>query len=292
MQRIGFHSSRCTGIIWSGSSSELHVKRNPVVLALTLSVLALSRAAAQESLEFTLDEVEAASAPVKKQKAAPPVDAKQAIQQTLGEVRWGMSKADLLKLIKSQIRAEFELRIKVERDIMRQDALYQEAQDQYRRISENFVTFEGTKTGWDVSPIGSEFTHGNREAMLVVTGKKSRDFYFFMQGKLWKWYRELGDSEDALTPIQQRFGPGKPQLERRNDSKVAYAGATWSDGSTRVTAMTRGADACLILEDLRTFEQLAVLRHHVEPVKKTTNRAAAAIDAILLSGAKAESDAR
>ena len=259
--------------------------RSSVVLALSLCVVALSRASAEDSLEFTLDEVDAASAPKKAQKA-PPVDTKLVIGQTLGQVRWGMSKADLLKLLKAQIRAEFEQRIKVERDIMRQDALYQEAQLQYRRIAENYVTFEGPKTGWDVSPIGSEFTHGNREGMLVVTGKKTRDFYFFIQGKLWKWYRELGDSEDALTEVQARFGKGKPQLERRNDSKIAFPGATWTDGSTRVTAMTRGAEGCLILEDMHTIEQLAVLRHHVDA--KPKGKTSAVIDAILLSGAKAD----
>jgi hypothetical protein len=261
------------------------MKRKVVALVLPLIVAAHSAAAAQDSLEFTLDEVDSASAPAKSKPA--PVDTKQAIQQALGELRWGMSKADLLKLIKAQIRSEFEQRIKVERDIMRQDALYQEAQDQYRRISENFVAFDGPKTGWDVSPIGSEFTHGNRETMLVITGKSSRDFYFFIQGRLWKWYRELetSDADDAVSTLEQRFGAGARQQERRDDSKVAYVGKTWSDGSTRVTAMRRGGEACLIFEDLHTIEQLAVLRHHVEPKVAEKNRAAAAIDSILLSGA-------
>jgi hypothetical protein len=283
------------------------MKRSEVVLSLFLILAACSRVAAQDGFEFTLDEVDAAGKPgagkaaAGKAAAGKPavskpaaVDSKVAIADALGEVRWGMSKADLLKVFKARIRVEFEQRIKVERDIMRQDALYQAAKDEYRRISENFIEFDVGKSGWDVSPIGSEFTRGNREAMLIVTNKTSRELYFFIQGKLWKWYRELspeavnaGDPDEALSVLKQRFGPGKPQKERQNDSQDAYPGSTWSDGSTRVTAMLRGSDTCLILEDVHTIEQLSVLRHHVDP-KAPKNRVASTIDAILLSGPELE----
>lgn len=274
------------------------MKLYEVVLSLSLILAACSRLAAQDGVEFTLDEVEAASKPARgKSAAAPAADAKRAIAEALGEVRWGMSKGDLLKLLKARIRAEFDQRIKVERDIMRQDALYEAAKEQYRRISENFIEFEVGKSGWDVSPIGPEFTRGNREAMLIVTTKTSRELYFFIQGKLWKWYRELspdavnaGDPDEALAVLKKRFGPGKPQKERQNDSQVAYPGSTWTDGSTRVTAMLRGNDTCLILEDLRTIEQLTVLRHHVD--KSPKNRVASTIDSILLTGPELEARTR
>ncbi|HKU40937.1 MAG TPA: hypothetical protein VJR89_22400 [Polyangiales bacterium] len=267
------------------------MKSNAVVLTLFLIVSAVSRGATAQDLEFTLDEVEAPRKPQKGGKAAtaPSIDTKAAIEGALGQLRWGMSKSDLLKLLKSQIRAEFDQRIKVERDIMRQDALYQEAQEQYRRATENYVTFDGEKSGWDVSPIGHEFTHNNREAMLVITGKGTRDIYFFIQGKLWKWYREIApeklnvaDAEEALAALREKFGPGKPQKERRNDGNIAYPGQTWSDGTTRVTAIQRGAEACLIFEDEHTIEQLAVLRHNVQP-KSEKAKASAVIDSILLN---------
>jgi hypothetical protein len=273
--------------------------KREVVLGLSLVVWMSSHAAAQD-FEFTLDEVDAANAPSKGVKrkpapaAAPAADAGKAIQQELGEVRWGMSKADVLKVLKAQIRAEFEQRIKVERDIMRQDALYQEAQDRARRLSGDYVAFDGQKTGWDVSPIRGEFTHGNRETMLVVAQRTTRDMYFFIQGRLWKWYREyspqalqVNDAGEALAVLQSRFGAGKPQQDRVSDAEAAHQGTTWTDGSTRVTALRRGADACLILEDQRTIDQLAVLRHSVQP-KNGKRGSAAVIDSILLSGAELE----
>ena len=159
-----------------------------VICSVSLVGLACARAAAQDGMVFSLSDVDSVTQPPVRELA---VDPKQAIKQSLGALQWGMSKADVVKLLKAQIRAEFDQRIKVERDIMRQDAIYQEAKERAQRLGENFVVFEGAKSGWDVSPIASEFTRDNREAMLVVAGKGSRDMYFFIQGKLWKWYREL-----------------------------------------------------------------------------------------------------
>ena len=270
------------------------MEHNKVVLALCLVTVVTSRVSAQEGVEFTLEDVDAANAPPRQERAAPSADSKRTIGQSLGALRWGMSKADVIKLLKEQIRADFERRIKVERDIMRQDALYQEAQDRARRFSENVVAFDGQKTGWDVSPIAKEFTHGNRETMLVVAGKGSRDMYFFIQGRLWKWFRELSpeavgasDPDAALERLSRNFGKGRAQQDRRDEANVAYPGTTWSDGTTRVTALRRGNDTCLIFEDQNTLDHLAVLRHHVQPKAGKTG-AASVIDSILLSDAERE----
>lgn len=264
-----------------------------VLVAFSFGLAVASRAAGQEALEFTLDEVDAQSA----RQPKPAVDPKREIAQALGELRWGMSKAELIKLLRTQVRVEFEQRVKAERDILRQDALYQEAKDRAQRISENYVEFNGQKTGWDVSPIRPEFTHGNREAMLVVTSKSSRDMYFFIQGKLWKWFRELTpdaglavDPDAMLAGFKRRFGPGKPQRERRGDTGV-YPGSSWSDGSTLVTALRRGSEICLIFEDASIIPRLAVLRHSVQP-KHGKDKAAAAVDSILLSEAELEARSR
>lgn len=253
-----------------------------VVFSVSLAGLLCSRAAAQDGMVFSLSDVDSATQPPVQELA---VDPKQAIKQALGALQWGMSKADLVKLLKAQIRADFDQRIKVERDIMRQDAIYQESKERAQRLGENFVVFEGAKSGWDVSPIAKEFTRDNREAMLVVTGKGSRDMYFFIQGKLWKWYRELDsqtpDASSSTAALKRRFGPGKPQQERRDDSNEPYPGTTWSDEATRFTALRRGAETCLIYEDLRTLENLDKLRFHAQGEAKKSSTTV--IDLIMLT---------
>ncbi|HTU61264.1 MAG TPA: hypothetical protein VMF89_22570 [Polyangiales bacterium] len=256
-----------------------------VVFSVALVGLACSKAAAQDGMVFTLSDVDSATqAPV--QDLA--IDPKLAIKQSLGALQWGMSKSDLIKLLKAQIRAEFDQRIKVERDIMRQDAIYQEFKERAQRLGENYVAFEGAKTGWDVSPIASEFSRDNREAMLVVTGKGTRDMYFFIQGKLWKWYREIdrdaADATSSAEALKRRFGAGKPQKSRRDESNAPFAGTTWSDESTRVTALRRGAETCLIFEDMSTLENLEKLRFHAQGASNKSSEKV--IDLIMLTDAE------
>lgn len=253
-----------------------------LVLSSCLVGLVCSRAAAQDGMVFTLSDVDSAPEQPAQELA---VDPKQTIKETLGALQWGMSKTDLLKLLKAQIRAEFEQRIKVERDIMRQDAIYQEFKERAQRLGENFVAFEGPKSGWDVSPIAGEFTRDNREAMLVVAGKGTRDMYFFIHGKLWKWYREIDreavDPSDTTEALKRRFGDGKPQRDRRDESNVPYPGMTWSDGTTRVSSLHRGAETCLIFEDMHTLENLNKLRFRAQA--SANNSSDKVIDMILLS---------
>ena len=240
--------------------------------------------AAQDGLSFTLDEVEGVQ---QKPVAAPVVDTSAAIAQALGEVRWGMSKDELLKLLKKRIRDDLDQRIKRERDVVRQDALFNAAQEQARRLAENYVSFDGHKTGWDVSPVAGEFAQGNSEAMLVVANGRTRDMYFFVRGKLWKWYQELTDqdSDNALSAYRKRFGRGNPQRERVSETKDVYEGVTWADASTRLTVIRRGSDLCLIFEDSLMVEQVTMSRRRSTP-KAGNARAALAIESILLNDAE------
>jgi len=191
-------------------------------------------------------------------------------------------------VLKAELRAQFEQRIKAERDIMRQDALYQESQERYRRIHDNYVQFDGTKTGWDVSPVASEFTQGNDEAMLVVRNGSTRELYFFMHGKLWKWFREFAadaqgsaSAEETLRGLGERLGHGKAQQERVNDAKEPYPGVLWLVANTRVTALRRGQETCLIFEDKSVVDRLGTLRGPAR-LKQAREQAAQSIDWALM----------
>jgi hypothetical protein len=264
---------------------------------LVLSARTTSQAAAQETMAFALDEVES-GVPSKAAALSSP-DVARTIAQNLGARRWGMSKAELIAVLKAEIHAQFEQRIKVERDIMRQDALYQAAEERTRRLHSNYVEFDGNKTGWDVSPIAPEFSHGNSESMLVVTTDSSRDLYFFVRGKLWKWYRELSSgtgasasADELYDEVQARFGAGRAQREHLSEAHLAYPGVVWFDARTRVTLIRRGGEACLIFEDTGAADRLAAL-HKNAPVSNDRVRASKAVDWVLLpSDPTPEAEAR
>lgn len=256
-----------------------------LVFSLSLAGLVCSGAAAQDAMEFSLSDVDSAPTQAPVQHSSDP---KQAIKQALGDLQWGMTKADLTKLLKAQIRVDFEQRIKQERDTMRQDAIYQEFKERALRLGDNYVQFDGAKNGWDVSPIAKEFARNNREAMLVVTGNGTRDMYFFMQGKLWKWYREMDavavDASVSIDALKQRFGPGKPQKDRRDAEDTPFPGRTWTDGITRVSLLQRGTELCLIFEEASTFEKLDQLRSQANQVSNKSSERV--IDLILMSDAE------
>ena len=67
-----------------------------------------------------------------------------------------------------------------------------------------------------MSFLKGEFTHGNDEAMIVVRDGNSQNFYFFIGGKLWKWYKAFdasvfpaGNFGTFAQGVQRRFGPAK-----------------------------------------------------------------------------------
>ena len=247
-------------------------------------------ARAQASLEFTLDEVEATSAP---QGPAKHVETKTAaIAHALGELRWGMHKDDVLGLIKKRIHADYTARVKAEHDIVRQDALYSEANELFRRVKDGFVVFNERKTGWDASAIAEEFAHGTGESMLVVDDPNARDLYFFFNDRLWKWYRELKPAaygganwQGISSVLQEQFGDAHERAEPRSEKGTPYDSLSWSDDSTRVTALWRGSETCLVFEERATLDHLAVLREHAMP---RGAQAHPVLDGVLMTAAQRE----
>jgi hypothetical protein len=257
-------------------------------LVLLVAGLHVGRAAADESMEFSLNEVEHGSEPVLPKAALPkPATASSGspLADALGELRWGMNRSEVLRLIKNRMQAEFQARVKLERDIVRQDAMYQEAKQRFDQIKNSYITFDATKNGWDVSPIADEFRRGNDEGMLVMEDASARSFYFFMHGKLWKWYRELkadkeGGYAAVTSMIREQFSELHADKTQRGEGEAAIPGVSWSDANTRVTLIRRGADVCLIFEDRATLDQLSVLRRNAFGRQQARN---GALDAVLMN---------
>jgi hypothetical protein len=242
---------------------------------------------------FSIDEVKDGSGKAA-DKASSGHARSDAIAKSLDGLSWGMSKEALLALLKHRIRLEFEQRVKRERDIVRQDALYQEAKESYQRILTGFVAFDGKKTGWDVSPMADEFRHGSGESLLVVEGAQAREHYFFFNGRLWKWYRELkpnafegaaADYDKLSAKLRSEFGAAQPQRDRHREGGDAYTGLTFKDEHTRATLLQRGGESCLVFEDLATLDQLATLRQRALPRGPKQNNA---LDKVLMTAAERE----
>lgn len=225
-------------------------------------------AAAENVMEFSLDEADTRSSG-KRSKSEPTVDAEAEVAKALGELRWGMSSKEVLAVLKARVRAQFDRQSRLERDIIRQDALYQQAKARFAQIKDSFVLFDEKKNGWDVSPIAAEFRRRSEESMLVVRGAESNDYYFFIHDRLWKWYRELEPSTGAAPSfdgtaeaMRAQFGASAQVAAPRSEDEAAWPGLTWDTTSTRVTLIQRGAVPCVIFEAQSTLAELPGLRQN------------------------------
>jgi len=235
----------------------------------------------------------------KKGKAAKeekvPVSAE--ISKSMTDLTWGMNKDDLQKKLIDKVKEHYKPLIAKTRDAVEEDRLREAATSEIKRIKDSFVEFKGTSTGWDVSFLKGEFTHGNDESMLVMKDQNSQNFYFFIGGKLWKWYKAFdaevfpaGSFATFAGAVQRRFGPAK---EARG---VLVPGTTerhwleWQDDGTRLRAVDQSdfyGFYCLVFEQKSTVANLAQLRGNT---KEVGNKQHAMIEAVTAKGPTADPD--
>ena len=240
-----------------------------VRLAILFGILLCSPrvAAADDVMEFSLDDAAGDAPKAGKAEAAAAADAQ--VAKALGELRWGMSSQELLAMFKARLRAQYDRESRLDRDVLHQDELYQKAKARYEQIKDGLVRFDEKKNGWDVSPIGTEFRRGSHESMLVVRSAESHDYYFFINDRLWKWYRELEPSSvggagfDGVAEMMRgQLGAVAQQQLSRGEGGPSLPGLAWDTTTTRVTLIQRGTAACLIFESQRTLAELPTLREN------------------------------
>ena len=122
--------------------------------------------------------------------------------------------------------------------------------------------------------VAAEFRHGSNEVLLVANEEQAREHYFFINGRLWKWYRELKPTAwdgaavsygKMASRLDDEFGAGQPQASRLAESGEPLQGTVFEDEHTRVTLLKRGAETCLVYEERATLDQLATLRANALP---------------------------
>ena len=148
-----------------------------------------------------------------------------AVSALMGPFKWDMTIDQVVAVLAKQIDAKYDERIKETRDVYQQDRYRKDAMKEKSSIKKTYEKFEGKKSGWDVSIIGSEFSHKNDESMLYYwendpnTKKDQKRFFFFVDGKLWKMFIAL--NTDALAgkkfadfqgTMESRYGKGAEQM--------------------------------------------------------------------------------
>jgi hypothetical protein len=195
-----------------------------------------------------------------------------AIAPALGELHWGMTNREVYEHFAKQIREKYRPRLAKATDAISEDRLRHERDQELGRVRRSYVRFRGQTTGWDVSFLRDEFTHGNNESMLVYRDGNSQNFYFFINDRLWKWYKAFDTSvfagqtfEQFTGALEGRFGNSVQRQGRMTDRGQEKRWLEWQDRSTRLRAIDENrfyGFYCLVFEDKDTLQNLDNLRRN------------------------------
>lgn len=268
--------------------------RRKSVVTLTLVATALCMLAV--GVEAQRGRRAARRQPAAQEQAAP---RSAAIAPALGDLRWGMEPRAVHDYFRDKIRETYRVRLSKAPGTIEEDRIRHEMDEELRRLRESYVRFDGERTGWDLSFLRGEFTHGNRESMLVYRDENSQNFYFFIQGRLWKWYKAFdaevfqGQSfQQFAEAVQGRFGPAVERTGRLVPNGPEQHWLEWQDDSTRLRAIDQTrfyGFYCLVFEDKDTLRRLDSLRTNT--IDTTAQQGHSLVDSVTLpEGGEVESD--
>jgi hypothetical protein len=264
-----------------------------VVLGILVASLALGLAAT--GAEAQKKPKKAASA--KKKNEPVPVSAK--IGETMGDVHWGASKEDLIKYFTDKVKEKYRPLMAKAKDAVADDRLRSQARQEIDAIKKGVVDFDGRSSGWDVSFLKGEFTHGNDESMVVVRDANSQNFFFLIGGKLWKWYKAFdaavfpaGNFDAFAGSVQRKFGAGKDVQGETRPGEGKRHWLEWQDKQTRLRAVDETGFYgfyCLVFEEKSTVDNLARLRSRGDK-NEGGEKHHALVEAVTAGGDKANPD--
>ncbi len=202
------------------------------------------------------------------------------IAQELGQLRWGLSRAQVIDYYRTLIRANYQPRMK-NLGALEQHRIIEQREGEIRRVERSVVEFDGAPARrlWDTSFISEEYTHNNNESMLVYEDARgNREFFFFINDRLWKRLQARNtagahiDMDDFSSQLEAIFGPGRRVMEGMRLRTVE-----WRDEATHLHVIdntTFFSVFCLVYEEIATQLQLPTLRRNV-PTKTARQQATA-----------------
>jgi hypothetical protein len=211
---------------------------------------------------------------------ASPVFAKgSSIAKSMGNLRWGMSDLDVTTLLEAKLKEHYGPRLKRAKGAQL-ESLKREVKEKLRALEKGPVEFDGKRSSWDGSSVGDEYTHGNRESMLVFDDGDAKAYYFFMEGRLWKWVKTYPASafggsnfKKFEATLKKRFGNGHvKQGEYYRDMDQVYQWIEYLDRNTRLRAVDKTSnygEYALVFEEMATVRDLAALRGNTTRKNKT-----------------------
>jgi hypothetical protein len=191
-----------------------------------------------------------------------------------GFFKWGMKPEEVMALVRVSVEKKYEPRIKqAAQDPGKQQRIRDELNREINAVKKSYAKFEGDKSNWDVSIVGSEFQRNTGEAMLVTKDDLWTRYFFFFEDGLYKMF--LAFNKDAIEgksfqdfgkSMEARYGRAK-EVYRDEKMKGGVRHILdhyeWAAGSDRLRLVDRSefyGVYCLVLYEGNTHERLAERR--------------------------------
>jgi hypothetical protein len=192
------------------------------------------------------------------------------IANAMGDLRWGMTESEVISYVKRKLGEQYAAKIS-KASGSQQSKLKDELKQAQAEVAKSRVEFEGSRSRWDSSPVAGEFTYGDDESMLTAKGDGgSQSFYFFRDGRLWKWYKALDQAQFGGSSgfkkfsgsIEGSFGKGRAKKGELNPNQGETQWVEYLDRTSRLRAAdnTKRGVFALIFEDMSVVRELASLR--------------------------------
>jgi hypothetical protein len=190
------------------------------------------------------------------------------------ELRWGLSHLEVINIYDNPgglFDKEYAPLIAKLQPGIEQQKVESARESRKANFEHSFAEFGDSPSGFDVTPLHSEYTYNNGEAIQRLQKDGKMRSFFYMKDKLWKIYDEiplkadgpLGDTyQSAVTKLGALLGgPGRV---RNPDAANGIERTTtdWQDAMTHLRVEDRSGEhlAGVILEDKRTLLNLVSLR--------------------------------
>jgi hypothetical protein len=191
------------------------------------------------------------------------------IATNMGDLRWGLSEREVGGHAKREIASEFNAALAKTKDAGKQAELKSQLKAAQAEVDRSHTSFDSGKSKWDSSPIAGEFTYNNQESMLVSKDITGTTYYFFVDGKLWKYVRIMdksaagGDFKKFSKYVEDKFGKGREKSGEVTPGQGATKWLEYLDRNSRMRAADdngkRGGYA-MIFEEMATVRALASTR--------------------------------
>jgi hypothetical protein len=191
------------------------------------------------------------------------------IATSMGDLRWGMSEREVAGYAKRELASEYSAALSKTKDAGQQSKLKNDLKAAQSEVDKSTFSFTGGKSRWDSSPIAGEFSYDNQESMMMSKDISGTTYYFFLDGKLWKYVRILdkkaagGDFKKFSKYIEDKFGKGR---EKKGEVTPGQGDTHWLEYLDRNSRMRAADDNgkrggyAMIFEEMATVRQLASTR--------------------------------